>query len=102
MQNKDGQNSTLTREVELEKELDEAHKKYTKLKQDKHLLEQSVHELQSRLTGNLSSQLSSNIGNNTLGGSGGKVLFDASSVESALRRGEREKQLELLVSLAWD
>lgn len=85
--------------MELERELDEAHRKYAKLKQEKHLLEQSVHELQTRLTGNLTNQMSSSIGSNMLGGAGGggKVLFDASSVESALRRGEREKQLELLV-----
>jgi hypothetical protein len=93
----DGPSTTLTREVELERELEAAHAKTSKLRAENQALQKSIVELQSRLTdqelrgdGNGSSSPHKQ--------AHGAQTLDASTVESALRRGEREKQLELMVS----
>ena len=97
------------REAELENELEECYKNVHRLKQDKSLLELSVQELQSQLT-KLGSSRTQDLSSSQKGlndifsrnktpvkGSMG-IQASQSSIEDALKLGEREKKLELMLT----
>lgn len=87
-EHKAGSAGVLSREVELETELREARTQLGHFKAEKLRLEQSINELQARLTDMESQNYSSG------GGDG------VAAMEAALKRGEREKSLEMMVSTA--
>ncbi len=92
--------------MELEKELEAAHSKNSRLKAENAALEQSVKELQSRLTDKQLSQSADEARGGLYSSSPSKAAhglqLDASTVENALKRGEREKHLELMVGFCTD
>jgi hypothetical protein len=105
---KEGSAGSLSREVALERELNEATEKINKLKAEKEQLDASVVELQRRLTEfetkapsarrqSVMSIIDGSVHSRDSGGGG--LGSNASSMEAALRRGEREKQMEMLVRL---
>eukprot|EP01035_Chromulina_nebulosa_P028262 gene28262-37290_t len=90
----------MKRELEIEKELEDAYRKAYKLKMEKQALEISVQELQSRLT-----KLESNMGqavatpefnNNKKKSSSSYLPGDPNSMEIAIEKGERERRLETM------
>lgn len=101
---KEGTAGSLSREVALEKELDDAHDKLSKLRLDKAALEESVKELQMKLLeAETASPVHSPMRTSELGEffspspGRGAALLDPNSIEASVRRGEREKQLEMLL-----
>lgn len=93
-----GVEGSHARELSLEKDLDEAHKRIVDLRTDKASLENSVKELQHRLT--LEQARNGGL-KGGVGGSGAGAAAAAlgsgtanPSLSAALLRGEREKELE--------
>jgi len=106
---KEGTSGSLSREVALERELNEASEKINKLKAEKEQLDASVQELQRRLTElestatatstrrqSVMSIVDGSVHSRDNSGRGGA----SNSMEAALRRGEREKQMEMLLQKA--
>jgi hypothetical protein len=91
---KEGNAGSLSREVALEKELDEAHEKLLSLRQDKTTLEASVRELQSRLA---SMDHGMDAGHSSFKSRTPFADAASSEVDSALKRSEREKDLEMML-----
>ena len=77
------------RELTLERDLDEAHRRIIDLRSEKVSLETSVKELQSRLTQEQSK--------NGSGSSRGGSQSAAAALSAAQHRGEREKELQTLL-----
>jgi hypothetical protein len=98
---RDGGAGSMSREVALEKELDDVHAKLLSARQDKQVLENSVRDIQSRLSALENTQFSSdggktfalfNMNSGLIDSGGGEDMLDA-----MLRKGEREKELESML-----
>ena len=72
----------LAREADLEKQLEKAHSDLVAMKHEKNTLNMSIKELQDRLT------------RKETEGPAKSSLSNIGTVEEAMRRGEREKDLE--------
>jgi len=82
----------MAREVALERELDEAHKKLIATRQEKQALEMSVKELQSQLAEGEKPDFQMDSLNKSFAST--MLKHDLSTLETSLKR---EKQLEVMV-----